>query len=190
MGGVERAVRTGTACIGISGRFHTNTHGMRHLDIPGIEIIPVAAPNHPLAAPGTSDQRRPQDFVQMVLSERLQGEKRDFGVLSLNNWRISDLATKHRLLLDGIGWGGMPEEMVRSDIDAGRLVHLDLRDWRSGIYPLQVVHMASAPPGPAGRWFIENLAALPARAEPNFAPKTANPIKAGERLPSKRRRRM
>jgi hypothetical protein len=41
-----------------------------------------------------------------VLSERPNEEKPDFGVISINNWRINDTAAKHRLLLDGLGWGG------------------------------------------------------------------------------------
>ena len=32
---------------------------------------------------------------------------------------------KHKLLLGGLGWGGMPEPMVRADIESGRLVRLD-----------------------------------------------------------------
>jgi DNA-binding transcriptional LysR family regulator len=64
---------------------------------------------------------------------------------------------KHKLLLAGLGWGGMPEPMVRADIESGRLVRLDLRDWRGGEYLMQVVHRIETPPGPAGRWLIERL---------------------------------
>ena len=126
---------------------HIDTNGLRHLDIVGIPIIPVAAPQHPLAAAPNSASLRAQDFMQLVISERPHGENKDFGVVSLNNWRISDIELKHQLLLEGIGWGGMPEAMVRVDLDAGRLVHLDLQDWRGGTYPMQVVHLADSPPG-------------------------------------------
>ena len=51
----------------------------------------------------------------------------------------------------------MPEPMVRADIESGRLVRLDLRDWRGGEYSMQVVHKIESPPGPAGRWLIERL---------------------------------
>jgi DNA-binding transcriptional LysR family regulator len=30
------------------------------------------------------------------------------------------------LLKEGIGWGNMPEAMVREDLDVGRLVRLDI----------------------------------------------------------------
>jgi hypothetical protein len=54
----------------------------------------------------------------------------------------------------------MPEPMVRADIESGRLVRLDLPDWRGGVYPMQVAHKIETPPGPAGRWIIERLVAL------------------------------
>jgi DNA-binding transcriptional LysR family regulator len=87
------------------------------------------------------------------------------GILSLDTWRIGDSAAKHRLLLAGLGWGGMPEPDVRADIAAGRLVHLDLPNWRGGEYPLAAIHNLDNPPGPAGRWLIGHLATLSDAAE-------------------------
>lgn len=55
--------------------------------------------------------------------------------------------------------------MVRADLDAGRLVHLQLLDWRGGVYPLQVVQINDTPPGPAGQWLIECLIDQDDRAE-------------------------
>jgi len=107
-------------------------------------------------------------------------------VVSLTSWRIGDLTLKHKLLVAGIGWGGMPEPMVRADIEAGRLVRLNLRDWRGGEYLMQVVHKTDTPPGPAGRWLIERLVTLsdgvaaPAR-------EMTKPLKGKGRRQSRRR---
>ena len=43
---------------------------------------------------------------------------------------------------------------------SGRLVRLNLRNWRGGEYDLQAVHKIDTPPGPAGRWLIERLVTL------------------------------
>jgi DNA-binding transcriptional LysR family regulator len=99
------------------------------------------------------------------LSEQPAGNGRDFGVVSLTTWRVGDIAAKHKLLLAGIGWGGMPEPMVRADIKSGKLVRLNLRDWRGGEYVMQAVHRTDTPPGPAGRWLIERVVALSAQDE-------------------------
>ncbi len=109
LGGAERAIRSGAASIGVGNILHMDITGFRQIDIPGVQIIPVAAPGHPLASANEVAQPRARDFVQIVLSERPLGGSRDFGVVSLNTWRVGDLTAKHNLILGGIGWGGMPE---------------------------------------------------------------------------------
>jgi len=174
LGGVERAVRSGAARIGVGSIFYMDMTGFRHVDIAGVLIIPVAAPSHPLASASEAAQPRAPEFVQLVLSVQPAGGSRDFGVVSQNTWRIGDLTAKHNLILGGIGWGGMPEPMVRADIEAGRLVSLNLRDWRGGEHSLRVVHKIDAPPGPAGRWLIERFAASDPETEAHDAAKPAN----------------
>jgi DNA-binding transcriptional LysR family regulator len=156
--GVERVVRDGDAWIGVGSLIHMNSAGLQVIQIGAVRLIPVAAPNHPLALAGEPSPSRAREHLQLVLSDQLQAEGRDYGVVGLANWRVGDLTLKHRLLLGGIGWGGMPEPMVRADIESGRLVRLDLPDWRGGEYAMQVVHKIETPPGPAGRWLIERLA--------------------------------
>jgi DNA-binding transcriptional LysR family regulator len=165
LGGVDRVIRSGAASIGVGSRVHMGAQGMRRIEIAGVQMIPVAAPSHPLAAADEAAAPRPRDYVQLILSEQPSGEGQDFAVVSLDTWRVGDITVKHKLLLGGIGWGGMPEPMVRADIEAGRLVRLNLRDWRGGEYSMQVVHKADTPPGPAGRWLIERLVTLSAEGK-------------------------
>jgi DNA-binding transcriptional LysR family regulator len=160
LGGVERALRDDHARIGVGSQLHMTMTGFRRVDIEAVRLIPVAAPGHPLARVTRAAPREANDFIQLILSERPAADGRDFGVVSLNSWRIGDLAAKHALLLAGLGWGGMPEPVVRADIEAGRLVRLNLRNWRGGEYNLQAVHKVDTPPGPAGRWLIDRLVAL------------------------------
>jgi DNA-binding transcriptional LysR family regulator len=135
-----------------------NSEGLQVIQIGGVQIIPVAAPTHPLASAGDTSPARVRDHVQLVLSVQPAPAGGDYGVVSLTTWRVGDLTLKHKLLVGGIGWGGMPEPMVRADIESGRLVRLDLRDWRGGEYQMQVAHKIETPPGPSGRWLIERLA--------------------------------
>jgi DNA-binding transcriptional LysR family regulator len=73
---------------------------------------------------------RSSDLLQLVLSEQPAGANRDIGVVSLKTWRISDQVARHKLLIAGLGWCGMPEPIVHADIESGRLVRSNLRDWR------------------------------------------------------------
>jgi DNA-binding transcriptional LysR family regulator len=185
LGGVEQAVRNGHARIGVGSQLHMDMTGFRRIDIKGVRVIPVAAPGHPLAQAGGADRLQARDFVQLVLSEQPAGTSRDFGVVSLNTWRIGDQAARYKLLLAGLGWGGMPEPIVRGDIEAGRLVRLNLPDWRGGEYTLLAIHKTDTPPGPAGRWLIERLVTLSDGVEAPAAEIT-NPRKDKARQRSQR----
>jgi DNA-binding transcriptional LysR family regulator len=153
---------------------HIDPAGLRQIQMPGVQLIPVAAAGHPLArAAGASPDLR--EHLQLVLSEQLTAEGRDYSVLSLKTWRIGDMAARHQLILAGVGWGGLPEPMVRSDIETGKLVRLELGDWRGGEYPLHVMHKVDTPPGPAGRWLIERLVALSAGSRGHTVAEAAAP---------------
>jgi DNA-binding transcriptional LysR family regulator len=185
LGGVERVVRNGHARIGVGSQLHMDMTGFRRVDIESVQIIPVASPDHPLAQTSKAAPRQARDFVQIVLSEQPATESRNFGVVSLNTWRIGDQAARHKLLLAGLGWAGMPEPIVRADIESGRLVRLNLPDWRGGEYTMQAIHKIDTPPGPAGRWLIERLMTLSDKAEVPTQEVT-KPIKGKRRRQSPR----
>lgn len=58
------------------------------------------------------------------------------------------------LLKAGIGWGNMPKPMIQEDLDAGRLVQLDLPEAKGGTYFFQAIYRTDTPPGPAASWLI------------------------------------
>jgi DNA-binding transcriptional LysR family regulator len=159
LSGVQQAIRNGDADIGVGGLLHVDSTGLRRIDIGSNRMIPVAAPNHPLALPGDASPLRARDHLQLVLSDQRAGDGRDYGVVSQATWRVGDVALKHKLLLAGIGWGGMPESMVRADIESGRLVQLGVYEYRTGDSPMLVLFKSETQPGPAGQWLIERLVA-------------------------------
>lgn len=163
LGAVAKLVLDRTCAVGVSGPLALRLDGLDQIPVGGVRILPVAAPAHPLGTP-----RRPiapadlRDHVQLVLTDRSDLTKgQDFNVLSTETWRLGDLGAKHALLLAGLGWGGMPDVMVRDDLAAGRLVVLDIEGRKPDDYRLYAIHRADAPPGPAGRWFIGRLAEGP-----------------------------
>ena len=166
LGDIELSLRSGAAGIGIGAIIHMHSEGLQCVHLEGIQMIPVAAPHHPLALLGRARLGAAREHLQLVLTEQPGGDRRDYGVVSAKVWRIGDLASKHALLLGGVGWGGMPDWMVRADLDAGRLVHLQLPDFRAGEILLQIAYRNETPPGPAGRWLINRLLGQEDRIEP------------------------
>lgn len=114
-----------------------------------VRLVPVAAPSF----------SRAPDSVQIVIG-RAGGE--DQGVFSPRTWRVVDLATKHALIAGGLGWGHLPEHLVRDDLAAGRLVELRLAEWGDEP-PRRSLVMVSRPGsvmGPVAKWAQAHLSQL------------------------------
>jgi DNA-binding transcriptional LysR family regulator len=134
LGAVAQLVHSGVAHISIREPRHGNVPGLERIEVGGVELIPVAAPSHPLALCSANPPGAARNHTQLVLTDRSSlSEGHDFGVLGAKSWRLADLGAKHALLLAGVGWGNMPEPIVRDDLAAGRLKRLDLPDGPGGI---------------------------------------------------------
>jgi DNA-binding transcriptional LysR family regulator len=153
----ERVINRG-AVVGVSGPMNDGINGIERIGIGSVELIPVAAPNHPLATVEGNVPGAGREHTQLVLSDRSQLTKdKEFAVLSNRTWRLADLGAKHMLLREGIGWGNMPRPMIQEDLDSGRLVQLDLSEYASGQYTFDAIYRTDVPPGPAARWLIERF---------------------------------
>ncbi len=162
LGAVAARVLDRQCVIGISGPLNIGTEGLVWSEAGSVELIPVAAPDHPLARAGVLKPGAAREHVQLVLSDRsplTQG--RDFSVLSPRNWRLADLGAKHALLRQGIGWGNMPLPLIEADLMAGTLVRLHMPDSPAQPYPFSIIWRTDTPPGPAACWLAEQFARCP-----------------------------
>jgi DNA-binding transcriptional LysR family regulator len=158
LGGVVAMVLDGRAALGIAGPVSAGMEGLERRDVGAVTLVPVAAPDHPLARANTLPPGAGRDHVQLVLTDRSAlTEGQDFAVASPHTWRLADLGAKHALLREGIGWGNMPLPMIEADLVAGTLVRLHMPDDPGGSYPFSAIHRADAPPGPATRWLMEQF---------------------------------
>jgi DNA-binding transcriptional LysR family regulator len=160
LGAVTQMVRNGTATIGICGALHEEVAGLERIGVGNVELIPVAAPDHPLALVGRNAPGAGRSHVQLVLTDRsLLTQGQNPGVVSTQTWRLADLGSKHMLLKEGIGWGYMPEPMVREDLEKGWLVQLDMPELKRGSLQLYAIYRTDTPPGPVGSWLISRFEA-------------------------------
>jgi len=181
---VSARVRDGSCHLGVVGPA-ADTSDLERRHVGTVRMIPVAGRAHPLAAlrRRAIPSARLAEHVQIVLSERgPDGAARapDQAVISSHTWRVVDLATKHALLVAGLGWGNLPEHMARGDLARGRLVKLRPEAWGEDehLLPLSVVQRPGAAPGPATHWTIERLSSLCAEHLGGSAGGTVHP-KAG-----------
>jgi len=165
LGAVTQMVLSRTATIGVCGPLDAEVAGLERIGVGSVVLIPVAAPDHPLALAGRNTPGAGRDHIQLVLTDRSPLTRgQDLGVVGTQSWRLADLGSKHMLLKEGIGWGYMPEPMVRDDVEKGRLVQLDMPELRSGSLRLYAIYRTDTPPGPASSWLISRFASQAATA--------------------------
>jgi DNA-binding transcriptional LysR family regulator len=161
LGGVAKAVLDRQCQLGVVGTLPLSTDALVTERLLGVRIVFVAAPNHKLAQiDGPIPAAELGRHVQLVLTDRTNlSAGREFRVLSPRNWRLADLGAKHAFLRAGLGWGGMPYAMVARDLEEGALKQIALQDLppEGEMMAMSAVYPADTPPGPAGRWFIEQL---------------------------------
>lgn len=158
LGAVTAMVVDGAAGIGMSGPLWSGTAGIESIAAGAVEMVPVAAPDHPLARLAPIPPGAARDHIQLVLTDRSRAtEGRDFAVLSPRTWRLADLGAKHALLREGIGWGNMPLHMIADDLTTGTLVRLAMPDHPGGSYRFATIWRRDTPPGPAARWLRDRF---------------------------------
>lgn len=160
LGAVAALVLESKATLAIAGPDILDLPELQRETIGTVELVPVAAPSHPLARVGTIAPGEARKHLQLVLTDRSPlTAGRDFSVFSPRSWRLVDLGAKHALLKEGIGWGSMPRHRVQADLDIGTLVELHLPE-RPGLdYALVALWRKDCPPGPAAVWVLDELRA-------------------------------
>jgi len=97
-----------------------------------ITISPVA---HPEFEPARTSHLKTisemQTYVQVVVADSSRGAlKQSRGLLPGGlRWTVSDFATKKEILLANMGWGGLPEHLIKDEIDRGNLVRLNVEGY-------------------------------------------------------------
>jgi DNA-binding transcriptional LysR family regulator len=164
LGAAAELVLDGTCMIGLLQLFFSDIALLKRFPLLTIDLIPVVAPDHPLAAlEGPIDTQVLHRHVQLVLTDRSSlTAGHDYGVLSGRAWRLADLGAKHSMLLAGLGWGNMPSHLVQNDIAQGRLKVIRPVEFDSRGTQLMMcgAYLADHRLGPAGQWMIDHLSAV------------------------------
>ncbi len=166
MSAVSARVLDGSATLGVATPAG-HAPGLERQALAPIRMVPVVSPRHPLAARrGPLPSQSFADAIQIVLSERTADGTADQGVLSPRTWRVADLHTKHMMLCAGLGWGNMPEHVVREDLRSAKLVAIRPAAWGEDEHRLSLsaIYKSDATFGPAHRWLLSELGVLCARA--------------------------
>lgn len=155
LGAVAALVIDGQADLAIGGPVAADCPEVERQVVGSVELIPVAAPSHPLAQMNPIPPGEARRHLQLVLSDRSPlTEGRDFSVMSPRSWRLADLGAKHVLLREGLGWGNMPRHMVEEDLAKAMLVQLAVPEGPRFEFQLSALWRRDRLPGPAACWML------------------------------------
>jgi DNA-binding transcriptional LysR family regulator len=161
LGAVVQPLLDGRCRVAIIGSLPEIPAGCASEFLLSVQALAVVAPGHALASfKGPIPKADAAQHVQLVLTDRSTlTAGRNFGVMSAQTWRLADLGAKHAFLRAGLGWGYMPLHMVEEDLRTGKLVRIEV-EMHTGLgagFSMHAIHIKDHPPGPAGRWFVNQL---------------------------------
>lgn len=119
----DEQLKTDQADIGF-GHFHRDDETLHYQKILSIDMIPVCSPLNRLAQnKGNNNPEQLKSEHQIVLRSTLQTTNRSSGILNpARIISVNDYLAKKELLLSGVGWGFMPEHLVKIELQQKQLL--------------------------------------------------------------------
>lgn len=154
---IERAVAESRSDFGVT-NVALPPAEMVHEPLMNVSLLPVAAPDHPLAkAKGVISDERLAEHVQIAFPVDEDFLHHDYGMMSETPWRVDDNITRLSLLMNGLGWARVPYHMAHAELTRGSLVELHTDAALRREFSLFTIYRRSTPPGVAGMWLLEAL---------------------------------
>lgn len=161
--GTYEALEQGRADIAISSMLHSGWLGD---PLAAVRLIAVASPAHPLhkfnRALTNSDLRRYRHLVVRDSATTRRGD-----VLTLEatqRWTFSDIRTSIDAACRGYGFAWFPEDKIRTELDAGTLLPLKLREGSERNGSLYLIHADRDAAGPGSLRLAEIIRETTARS--------------------------
>jgi DNA-binding transcriptional LysR family regulator len=161
LGAAARLVIDGTCSIGLLPANVADLTTLAFRPFTAIDLVPVVAPFHPLAAiAGEIAPPILDSHVQLVNTDpSLITAGLETGVLSSRTWRLADIGAKKSMLLAGLGWGNMPLHLVEDELTSGTLKRIA----PVGFHPptarvvMGAAYISEHSLGPAAQWMLAHL---------------------------------
>ncbi|HKL27413.1 MAG TPA: LysR family transcriptional regulator [Desulfuromonadales bacterium] len=154
-GALDR-LQKGEADLAISPWFEENLE-FEAIPITSATLVAIASPafrNH--LETGALTLNDLQNSVQVVVRDSSREPRpQNFGYLPEGrHWYVTDHFTKKEIILAGMGWGRLHEHLIAEELNSGKLVRLNIRNYQSTLdINICVARIMDKPAGPVA----ENL---------------------------------
>ena len=129
-GSMER-LQEGTVDLAVMPAIESNTY-FESISFSQGRIIPVIAGHLP---PARAKEAVPmevmKEYVQVILKDSSnQPPSASYGVLEDGRqWKVNDQHVKKEIIVEGMGWGSLPEYMIADELKSGKLVPLHIENY-------------------------------------------------------------
>jgi DNA-binding transcriptional LysR family regulator len=122
----EKMVSSGLVDIAIFERLQ-GPESLDYKAIGKVKMLLVVSQRHPFAKLPKPDQtlERLLEHPQVIQASTLQSDEAQGVYKTTRQWRVNDLDAKKQIILDGLGWGRLPQHEISGAIKRGQLVILD-----------------------------------------------------------------
>lgn len=165
--GAASALEDGRVDLAIATRLGTRATRIESAAFQRVRILPVTRADHPLAsAPRPLAPALLRGHPQIVLRDT--ATTRDAPSINVLEgglrWSVTDVTAKKDVILAGMGWGGLPEHVVASELASGALVVLDVPEFEIDTMALFVLRRRDRARGVVAQALWEGLRAAGRKA--------------------------
>lgn len=126
------------------------------------KFFPVAASSHPLAQYDTEIPYEDlKDYVQVILAELENNAKENYWFVDEGrHWRVNDYHTRKDIILEGLGWGTLPDFNIKYELKDNKIKPLKIKNYfHSGKSQICVIRRANELHGPVAQHLWESFLA-------------------------------
>ncbi len=148
--------------------YFEENHLFKALPLIKYRFFPVAASTHPLAQYENDVPLEDlQAYVQVVLKDSAKNvSKENHRVIEgVRHWRVNHYHTKKEMILEGLGWGNLPDFTIKKELESHKLVPLKIENYyRYGDSEICVVSRTGQRFGPVVQSLWESFQAFVERS--------------------------
>lgn len=160
LGGTMERLKTKEADLAVVPYFDGD-HRFKVIPFLKYNFFPVVASTHPLA------QRKKEvpfeilkDHVQVVLTDNASKDSHRV-MEGVRQWRVNNSQSKKEIILEGLGWGNLPEFNITKELENHSLVPLKIENYyQSGSNEICIVSRAGQVFGPVVQSLWDSFQAL------------------------------
>lgn len=150
MGGPLERLMEGDADLIIAGLEGVPVDEVETLPVGSVTIRPVASADFPAAQQaGVRSRREMQAYTQVIVSGtggRDYDQSRDL-LSGGQRWTVSDFQAKKTVIKAGLGWGGIPEHLMETELAKGELVALSVEGYAPRHTEIHAIRRRDQPMG-------------------------------------------